>query len=410
MSDTSTESTAEAPFYPMPRAAGCPFAPAPEVREIATAGPISRVRTWEDKEYWLVTGFDEARELFPNPDVHLDNLHPEFPHTNPSMKGLAALSPRTMFNSEGAEHARFRRMLAKPFTPKRLETMRPLIQQHVDDRIDAMLAGGNSADLVKSLALPVPSGVICELLGVPYEDHAFFQHHTEVGFDSNTSQEEAMQNTLQLLDYLNKLIEIKTENPAEDMISDMAEHVRAGDLQPWEASLQAVGFLAAGHETTANMIGLSVIALLEQPEQLALIRDTDDPKLLINAIDELVRYMSIPHIGLRRVAVADIEIAGETIRAGDGIIFDLGAANWNPEVFPDPERIDVTRENAAQNLSFGAGRHNCIGIQLARIELAITLQTLFRRIPGLRVTGSYEEIDFKEEAMVYGIHRLPVEW
>ncbi|MEV6773515.1 cytochrome P450 [Nocardia sp. NPDC051030] len=394
----------------MPREAGCPFAPAPQVREIAAAGPISKVRTWEDREAWLVTGYNEARTLFADPSVHLDNLHPDFPHTNAAMKGLAAVSPRTMFNTEGAEHARFRRMVAKPFTPKRLDSMRPLIQKHVDQCLDIMLDSGNSADLVKALALPVPTEVICDLLGVPYEDHALFQHHTEVGFDSNTSAEEAMQNTLQLLEYLNNLIAVKTETPGEDMISDMAEHIRAGELQPWEAALQAVGFLAAGHETTANMIGLSVLALLERPDQLALIRDTDDQKLLINAVDELVRYMSIPHIGLRRVTVEDIEIAGETIRAGDGIIFDLGAANWNAEIFPEPERIDVQRPNAAQNLSFGAGRHNCIGLQLARIELAITLQTLFRRVPELRLATTIDKIKFKEEAMVYGLSGLPVEW
>ncbi|MBL1079381.1 cytochrome P450 [Nocardia sp. 2] len=405
-----TETSTETPFYPMPRAAACPFAPAPQVREIAAAGPISKVRTWEDKVAWLVTGYEELRALFPDPNVHLDNKHPNFPYISPAMKALAELSPRTMFNTDGAEHARFRRMLAKPFTPKRLELLRPLVQKAVDERIDEMLAAGDSVDLVRALGLPVPSLVICELLGVPYEDHEYFQRSTEIGFDSNTSLEEAQQITIEMLGYLNKLLESKLENPGEDMISDMAELVRAGELQSWEAALQAVGFLAAGHETTANMIGLSVLALLERPEQLALLRDIDDPKLLSSALDELVRYMSITHTGLRRVAAADIEIAGETIREGDGIIFDIGAANWNPETFPDPETIDVTRPNAAQHLAFGAGRHNCIGLQLARLELGITLQTLFRRVPTLRLATTIDQISFKEDAMVYGITTLPVEW
>ncbi|WP_306364271.1 cytochrome P450 [Nocardia sp. CC227C] len=406
----STSTTAEVPFYPMPRAQGCPFVPAPGVREIAATGPISKVRTWEGKTAWLVTGHAEARTLFADPNVLLDNKHPDFPHTNPSMKAVAELSPRTMLNSDGAEHARFRRMLAKPFTPKRLETLRPLIRKHVDERIDAMLAAGRSADLVTSLALPVSSEVICELLGVPYEDHAFFETLTATGFDSATSVEESAQNTLRMLDYLNKLILAKAEKPGEDTLSDMAELVGAGELQPWEATMEAVGLLAAGHETTANMIALGVVALLESPEQLALIRDTDDPRVLTNAVDELARYLSIPHIGLRRVAVADIDVADETIRAGDAIIFDIGVANWSESVFPDPDRIDLTRSNAAQHLSFGAGRHNCIGLQLARIELSITLQTLFRRIPDLRLTAAIDELDFKEDAMVYGLKALPVEW
>ncbi|MGW4244272.1 cytochrome P450 [Nocardia sp. NPDC004722] len=409
MTDSSVEA-AEPTFYPGRRAATCPFRPAAEIAELAAAGPISTVRTWEGKRPWLITDYAVARELFADARVSADNHHPNYPHIHEGMKAVAEMSPRTMFNTDGADHARYRRMLAKPFTPKRLEAMRPNIQKHIDETIDAMLAGGNSGDLVALLSLPVPSLMICELLGVPYEDHAFFQQATELGFGGQASAEEQQQSTLEMLGFLNKLIETKTANPAEDLLSDVAELVNSGELQVWEAALQAVGILVAGHETTANMIALSVIALLDQPEQLAVIRDTDDPVVLGNAVDELIRYMTIVDTGLRRVAAEDIEVAGQVIAAGDPIVFDLASANFDAKVFTDPERLDVARENAGAHLSFGSGRHQCIGLQLARLELGMVLQTLFRRVPRLRLTAPVQEIEFKWDAMVYGVVSLPVAW
>ncbi len=174
--------------------------------------------------------------------------------------------------------------------------------------------------------------------------------------------------------------------------------------------MQAVGFLVAGHETTANMIALSVAALLERPEHLAVIRDTDDPKAVETAVDELMRYMSIVDTGLRRIALADIEISGLVIREGEGMVFDLATANRDPRVFTDPDDLDLGRPNVAGNVAFGSGSHQCIGLQLATIELGMVLQTLFRRVPELRLSIPIEEIEFKREAIVYGVQSLPVEW
>ncbi|MFI6866150.1 cytochrome P450 [Nocardia sp. NPDC050406] len=406
MPDTTT--AADLPLYPGRRSAGCPFAPAAEIGELAAAAPISTVRIWDDKTPWLVTGHAEVRALLADERVSCDNHRPEYPQITEGMKAVMEASPYTMFNTDGTEHARFRRMWAKPFTPKRLDAIRPLIQKHVDATLDAMLAQGNSADLVTALALPVPSLLICELLGVPYGDHEFFQHHTEVGFGGHATAEEQQQSTLEVLMFLTKLIEAFAVEPGEGLLSDLAGYVNAGELQVWEAAFQAVGFLAAGHETTANMIGLSVIALLERPEDLAVIRDTDDPAVLERAVDELIRYMSVVDTGLRRIALEDIEIGDTVIRAGDGIVFDLAHANRDPRVFADPDRLDIGRENASSHVAFGAGRHQCIGLQLTRIELGITLQTLFRRVPGLRLAAPVES--FKFDAIVYGVSALPVQW
>ncbi|WP_280358903.1 cytochrome P450 [Nocardia otitidiscaviarum] len=408
MPETST--AADLPRYPGRRSPRCPFDPAAEISDLAAAAPISTVRIWDGKTPHLVTGHAEVRALLTDERVSCDNHRPEYPHITEGMAAVMQASPYTMFNTDGTEHARFRRMWAKPFTPKRLDAIRPLIQKHVDATVDAMLAQGNSADLVTALALPVPSLLICELLGVPYADHDFFQHHTTVGFSGHASAEDQQASTVQMLTFLTGLIETYTREPGDGLLSDLAGYVRDGELQTWEAAFQAVGFLAAGHETTANMIGLSVIALLERPDDLAVIRDTDDPAVLERAVDELIRYMSVVDTGLRRIALEDIEIGGRSIRAGDPIVFDLATANRDTRVFADPDRLDIRRANAGTHVAFGAGRHQCIGLQLTRIELGITLQTLFRRLPGLRLTTPVSEIAFKYEALVYGVAALPVEW
>ncbi|MRH86903.1 hypothetical protein GFY24_05380 [Nocardia sp. SYP-A9097] len=171
----------------MRRSTGCPFAPPQAVRELAATGPVAKVQIWDGQQAWLVTGYDEARSLFGDARVSVDGALPGFPHLNEGMKALAAMAPRTMFNTDGEEHARYRRMLTKPFMIKRLDALKPVIQKYIDEHIDLMLDSGTSADLVAALALPVPSLAICELLGVPYADHAFFQRSSAVGFSGDTS-------------------------------------------------------------------------------------------------------------------------------------------------------------------------------------------------------------------------------
>jgi cytochrome P450 len=226
----------------------------------------------------------------------------------------------------------------------------------------------------------------------------------------DVSPDDILKNMLSLIDYLAKLIDSKIENPAEDALSDLAERVKAGEVDRYDAAMQGVGLLSAGHETTANMIALGTLALLQNPQQLAVIRDAEDPQIVANAVEELLRYLSIIHNGQRRVAVEDIEIGGETIRAGEGIIIDLVGANWDTDQFSEPEMLYLTRSNASTNVAFGYGRHQCVGQQLARAELQIVLPTLFRRVPTLRLATAIDDISFKNNHLAYGVHELPVEW
>jgi cytochrome P450 len=412
MSETLTSSTTEAeiPEYPMARSAGCPFAPPPDVMALAEERPLSRVRIWDGSTPWLITGYEQVRELFSDSRVSVDDRVPGFPHWNEGMLSTVHKRPRSVFTADGDEHTRFRRMLSKPFTFKRVEGLRPTIQQITDDSIDAMLAGPQPADVVGAIALPVPSVVISQMLGVPYEDAEMFQHHANVGLARYAAAEDTMKGAMSLHKYLAQLVKAKMQNPAEDAVSDLAERVKAGELSVKEAAQLGTGLLIAGHETTANMIGLGVLALLLNPSQAAVLRNAEEPKILANAVEELLRYLSIIQNGQRRVALEDINIAGETIRANDGIIIDLAPANWDADAFTEPDRLYLHRSGADRNVAFGYGRHQCVGQQLARAELQIVYQTLFRRIPTLELAVPIEDVPFKDDRLAYGVYELPVTW
>ncbi len=398
------------PEYPMARAAGCPFAPPPDVMALAERKPLSRVRIWDGSTPWLITGYEECRELFSDSRVSVDDRAPGFPHWNAGMLATVHKRPRSVFTSDGEEHTRFRRMLSKPFTFKRVEGLRPTIQQITDVHIDAMLAGSQPADIVSALALPVPSLVISQLLGVPYEDSEMFQRHANIGLARYATGAETVKGAVSLHKYLARLVETKMETPAEDAVSDLAERVKAGELSVREAAQLGTGLLIAGHETTANMIGLGALALLENPDQATVLREAEDPKVVANAVEEMLRYLSIIQNGQRRVALEDINIAGEVIRAGEGIVIDLAPANWDPQAFSEPDRLYLHRSGADRNVAFGYGRHQCVGQQLARAELQIVYRTLLRRVPTLALAVPVADIPFKHDRLAYGVYELPVTW
>jgi cytochrome P450 len=307
------------------------------------------------------------------------------------------------------EHARLRRMVTSAFTVKRVEAMRPATQEIADELIDRMLAGPKPADLVEAYALPLPSLVISNLLGVPYDDHEFFQANSRTIINRNSTPEQRGGAQHRLAEYLDGLIGEKLAKPGDDLLSGLVERVKAGELSRQEAARMGVLMLFAGHETTANMITLGTLALLQHPEQLALLRDSDDPKLVASAVEELLRYLTITHGGLRRVALADVEIAGQVIRAGEGIIVVNETANRDPSVFPDPDRLDLQR-NPRLHVTFGYGVHQCLGQPLARMELQVAYPALLRRIPTLALAAELEQIPFKHDGFVYGAYELPVTW
>ncbi|GCB53081.1 cytochrome P450 [Streptomyces sp. NL15-2K] len=409
MTDTLTDATPEAaatvPEFPMARAAGCPFDPPPALQAQQDEGRLVKVRLWDGSTPWLVTRYEDQRALLLDPRVSADITSPGYPLQAPS-NGKNNISFILM---DDPEHARLRRMVTAPFAVKRVDALRPGVQKIVDDLIDDMLAAGGPVDLVEAFALPVPSLVICQLLGVPYADHDFFQENSKTLIKRDAAMEDRMAAHGKLIGYLDDLMGQKMTHPGDDLLSGLVGRVESGELSRQEAAQMGVLLLLAGHETTANMIALGTLALLEHPDQLALLRDTDAPKLVASAVEELLRYLNIVHGGRRRAALEDIEIAGEVIRAGEGVIMPNDIANRDPEAFPDPDRLDITRD-ARRHVAFGFGVHQCLGQPLARMELQVVYSTLYRRIPTLRLAAAVDSLPFKHDGSVYGVYELPVTW
>lgn len=409
MIDASQADAGAVPVYPMPRAARCPFDPPETLRAMQAERSIARVRLWDGSTPWIVTRYREQRALLADPRISSNARHPNFPHSSEVFKERRKRA-QPFIAMDDPEHARQRRMVTAPFSIKRVEALRPAIQKIVDGLIDDVLAGARPVDLVQALALPVPSLVICELLGVPYADHDFFQKLSSFLLHPDTKPEQGLDGQQRMIEYLDDLVGRKLVEPGDDLLSRLAEErVKTGELTRHDAAVMGHLLLAAGHETTANMIALGTLALLQHPDQLALLRETDDPRLIANAVEELLRYLNIVHTGRRRVALEEIEIGGVTIRAGDGVIMPTDIANRDPSAFSEPDQLDIARD-ARHHVAFGFGVHQCLGQPLARVELQVVYGTLYRRIPTLELAKPLDEIPFKQDGLVYGVYELPVTW
>ncbi|MFG3268943.1 cytochrome P450 [Streptomyces bobili] len=410
MADTLAGPVPEAPDsppeFPMPREARCPFDPPPALKNLQEQTPLTKVRLWDGSEPWLVTRYADQRALLGDARVSADTDSPGYPTKATPEGGEGKLSFIMM---DDPEHTRLRRMVTAPFAVKKVEALRPAVQRIVDGLIDGMLSRPGPVDLVEEFALPIPSLVICELLGVPYDDHALFQEHTKTMVRTTATPEQRGAATREMAGYLAGQIAERLAEPKDDLLSSIAERVTAGEIDHRQATEMALLLLIAGHETTANMIALGTLALLHNPDQLALLRESDDPKFVAGAVEELLRYLHITHLGRRRAVTEDIEVAGQVVRAGEGVIMVNEIANRDPEVFADPDRLDLTRD-ARHHVAFGFGVHQCLGQPLARMELQVVNGTLYKRIPTLKPACALDDVRFKNDAFIYGVHELPVSW
>ncbi|CAO5234310.1 cytochrome P450 [Frankia sp. AgKG'84/4] len=304
------------------------------------------------------------------------------------------------------DHTRLRRILMPEFTVRRMRRLEPRITRIVEDALDAMQRAGRPADLVAGFALPVPSLVICELLGVPYDERDEFQARSRAVLDSSRPPRERAAGQLDMRRYLRSLVERAQADPGEDILG-MLVREHGDEVSTDELAGIATLLLVAGHETTANMIGLATVALLRHPDQLARVRD--DPDALVPAIEELLRWLAIvPFPSIRRTRT-DVEIAGRRIAAGEHVVVSLSAANRDPVLIDDPDRLDITR-GAPGHLAFGYGVHHCLGAPLARLELRVALPALLRRFPDLALAVPFENLRYRTMSIVYGLVELPVTW
>ncbi|MGW3040191.1 cytochrome P450 [Kitasatospora sp. NPDC001159] len=395
---------AKTPRFTHPAARGaCPFAPPPAYRQARQEEPVSRISLWDGSTSWLVTRHEDIKAVLSDARFSSDSTRPGFPFISAGARQLNSGQP-TFIRMDDPEHSRLRRMLTGEFMIKKVEALRPEVQRIADDLLDRMTEGRSSADLVREFALPLPSLVICLLLGVPYQDHDFFQECSRVLLRRDSSAEDVTAAQARLSDYLVKLTDAKRAQPDDGILSRL---VARGELSTEEIGAMGRLLLVAGHETTANMTALSVLALLRNPDQLTHLRR--HPETAPAAIEELLRYLTIVHSGLTRVAVEDVDLAGVRIRAGEGVVCMISTANRDEQQFPDGDQLDLSRD-ARLHLAFGFGVHQCLGQPLARLELQIALNTILRRLPELRLAVPFEEIRFRGEMLVYGVHELPVAW
>lgn len=408
MTDTTID---DYPLYPSPRDMRCPFAQPDSVRTTTREdAPLGKVRIWDGSTPWLVSKYADQHALLTDPRLSIDERREGYPHMTRGRSESAKHTPPLITNTDAPEHTRLRRMVNLPFTVKKVEALRPRIQELVTDLLDEMLAGPKPVDLVHAFALPVPTIVITDMLGVSYDNREDFEHasHTLVSHDA-TPEESAAAGAV-LGGHIGAAMQAKMAEPTDDVMSELAARVKAGEMSPHEALSMSTAILIAGHETSASMIGLGALALLQNPDQLDYLRSVaDEPKKVAAAVEELLRYLTIVHTGVRRIATEDIEVGGTVIGAGDGVVLDVAAANWDAAQFAVPERLDLTR-NARTHHAFGYGAHQCLGQTLARVELQEAFRALVTRVPGLALAVPAAEVEFAFEGVAYGLRSLPVTW
>jgi cytochrome P450 len=404
MSTTSeVRSDAGLPVLPIPRPATCPLASPPEFQEWRE-GPGLRQAMFQGNPVWVISRYRDIRAALVDPRLSAKTIPDSFMPKDDD-NNVPVMFART----DDPEHHRLRRMMTSSFTFRRCESMRPQIQDMVDHYLGQMIEHGAPADLVREFALPVPSMVIALLLGVPPEDLELFQCNTTKGLDQRSTDAEKGQAFGAMYAYIEELVERKAREPGDDLISRLiTEYVATGQLNRATTAMNGVIMMQAGHETTANMISLGTVALLEHPDVFERLGQTEDPAVIANIVEELMRYLSIVHSQVDRVATEDLMIGGQLIRAGEYVMMNLLAGNWDREFVDNPECFDVDR-NTRGHLGFGYGVHQCIGANLARVEMQVAFATLARRLPDLQLAVTPEELRFKD-ANIYGMKELPVSW
>ena len=380
------------------------FDPSPTFAELREHRPVARVRTLAGAEVWLVTRYDDVRMVVSDPRFSRAKLVQD----DAPRVALARPMPRSLPTTDPPEHTRLRRLVVPTFAHRRIETTRPWVAELAGSLADDVAAAGDGADLRELFALPLPIQVICRLLGVPFEDREQFREWTELAYSMRMTEAELVEGAMSsLIAYITGLVDAKLgrTGPPEDLLDELVRARESGDrLDAEELVAFGVNLLVAGHETSANQIASFVATLLRDPVHWD--RLAADHELVPSAVEELLRYNRLSDVGQLRVALEDVELHGVTIRAGDGVMAALSAANRDPRVFDDPDELDLDRRDN-RHLAFGFGPHFCLGAHLARIELQESLLTLLRRFPALRLAVPPDQLQMRR-VLVSGLATLPV--
>jgi cytochrome P450 len=408
--DAAEENNAADLRLPMDRGE-CPFDPPAEYKRLRDEDPVSRLAFPDGGDGWLLSRYEDVRSLLADPrsSSHLGLGSNPIREVPPGAEELLEIRPGQFIAMDPPEHTRYRRLLTGQFTVRRMNALTPRIEQIVADHLDAMASMARPVDLVAAFALPVPSLVICELLGVPYADRELFQHRTRTLLSMTTDGPTLVRVRNELVQYMLDLVQAKRLQPGDDLLSGLIAREDDPEGALTDEELVSIGnlLLLAGHETTANMLALGTLALLEHPAQLAALRA--DPSLIDRAVEELLRYLTIVQFGLVRIATEDVEVGGQRIRAGTPVVAAVAAANRDPKQFPEPDELDLSRAYSP-HLAFGHGIHQCLGQQLARVEMKVGFTALLERFPSLRLAVPLDQVRMRDDTFIYGVHELPVTW
>ena len=384
----------------------CPFDPDPRYDELRVSKPVGRVSTPAGLDVWLVSGYDDARTVLGD-NKSFSNIDASSSHLMGDPEALGGTPPPgVLLRYDGDEHAKLRLRLAREFMVKRIARMEPFIRQLVAEHIDRLAQKEGPVDLYREFGLPVPAIVISELLGVPEGDRETFEKATTAQVDLSLSLQERQAAAAEGAGFFAGLVASKFEQPGDDLISRLIQEPAGRPMDFAELTGLSLLLLAAGHDTTANMITLGTYALLQNPDQAE--KMTADPAVMETGVDELIRYLSIVQNGILRKATVDVTINNQLIRAGEHVAVVLESANRDRRFLGDADTLDLTRSSA--HVGFGYGPHQCLGQHLARLELRIALPELFRRVKGLRVATDAKDIRFKNDMVVYGIRELMIDW
>jgi cytochrome P450 len=373
--------------------------------ELLDRAPVVRARLRDGTEIWVALGNDAARQTV------TDSRFSRRAALQPGRPKMGNAIPGLLISMDGEEHASVRRPFAKAFTPRMVERMRPWIEGLVSDLLDEMVRHGPPLDLVEHFTAPLPVTVICQLLGVPYADRGQFMDWTDrmLG-DTGFTQQEIGEGIGNLQRYMRQLVELKRREPGDDLTTQLIGVSEHGDSLTEEQLVNNLFLmLGAGHDTTLKQLSNSLLLLLSRREEY--VRLVENPDLIPNAVEELMRYMLLSPTGLPvRVAVEDVELGGRLIRAGETVAVLHHVANRDPGLFDCPNELDLTRHDAVKHMSFGMGAHFCLGAPLARLELGTALLQMTQRLPKLRLAVAPSDVQWKEGGLQRGPRTLPVKW
>ena len=391
--------------YPFARTS--PLEPPPELAEVREAEPVTTVRLWDGSTAWLVTRYEDVRHTLMDRKISSDTTRPGFPQASATAVQFRK-GQRVFVRMDAPRHDEHRLMLTADFTVKHVRGYRPYLDEMIDGLFGAMeakQAGGGVVDLVEDFALIVPSRVITRILDLPPEDSEFFLDRVKTSMSLDSTPAQTAQSGADTLAYFARVIEERSSGDGQDLISRLVrDRVLTGQLTSEELQHILHLVLVGGFDTTANMIALGTLVFLRNPGQIAVLRE--HPDLVPNAVEELLRYLTVAHHVAYRQAKQDMLIGGQPVADGDSVIAPLIAANHDPEVFTNPERFDITRD-ARGHVAFGYGIHQCLGQGLARVELQAVFAKLFGRFPRLALAVPFEDLRFRN-SIIYGVEELPV--